>query len=606
MSKSSKHLVSYLAGSVALIAFAVYLPSLRNSFVEWDDSTYVIDNPFIRSLDITLFKRAFFEFYASNWHPLTWISHALDYAVWGLNPLGHHLTNSILHAMNVFAVVVLSTRIIRAHKEGKHAGASAFLDEQGILIAGGVTGLLFGLHPVHVESVAWVAERKDLLCALFFLLSIMTYTRYMDVITNEGDHKDSLSYVVNRQYLASLGFFALALLSKPMAVSLPFVLLILDWYPYKRVLSLKTGLAALVHKLPFIVLSLLSSVVTILAQKSSGAIASVAAIPLPTRLLVAAHSIMAYIGKMLLPTNLVPYYPYPEHVTAWSSEYLVPLVLLVGITAVCVMIAKRQKAWLSVWAYYVLTLVPVLGIIQVGGQAMADRYTYLPSLGPFLIMGVVAAGSFRWMNALVRWKRVATGIGLAIAILLFGYLSYGTFKQVRIWRSSIDLWNYVIQKVPEEVPLIYYSRGITFKKMGQKDRAIEDFDAVIAMDPTYYQAYNYRGILYGEEGSFDKAIEHFNKAIAIHPAYANAYANRGFTYAIIGQAHRALDDYNKAIELDEKFAAAYGERGNLYLRRGETGLALFDFQQGCDLGDRRSCASLEALRAIMTPDQKKE
>jgi hypothetical protein len=603
----SKNLKYYLAGSVSLIAFAVYLSTLQNEFVEWDDSTYVIENPYIRSFNIFFFRFAFFQFYASNWHPLTWISHALDYAIWGLNPLGHHFTNNILHAINSFAVVVLVARIMQAYRERTPVhGASASPDERGILIASGVTGLLFGLHPVHVESVAWVAERKDLLCALFFLLSMMMYTSYVNVVKNETDQKGSISPVFNKQYLFTLGFFVLALLSKPMAVTLPFVLLILDWYPFRIIQSLKTCRTALVHKLPFIALTVVSSIVTLLAQRTTGAIASMEAIPLSTRVLVAAKSLIVYVWKMTMPLNLIPYYPYPENISAFSSGYLLSLFLAVGITAICVVAARRQKLWLSLWGYYVLTLVPVLGIVQVGGQAMADRYTYLPSLGPFLAVGVAAAWSTSRVNSLRRWKLTVTIISSALAILLLVAMSYITVKQVRIWRNSIDLWNYVILKEPEKIPLIYYSRGIAFKKLGQRDKAVEDFDTAIATDPTYYQAYNYRGILYGEAGSFDKAIEYFNTAIAINQNYANAYANRGFTYAFIGQYHRALEDYNKAIELNERFTEAYRNRGNIYLRTGEVGLALKDFQRGCDLGDGKSCDASEALRTMRTPDQKKE
>ena len=603
--KISKNLNYYLAGSVSLIVFIAYLATLQNEFVEWDDSTYIIENPYIRSFNTTFFRFAFFNFYASNWHPLTWISHALDYAIWGLNPLGHHLTNNILHAINVFVVVVLVTRIMQAYRERTPVlDASSFPDERGILIAAGVTGLLFGLHPVHVESVAWVAERKDLLCALFFLLSVMMYTRYASVVKNKTNQEDSITRVFSKEYLFAFVFFVLALLSKPMAVTLPFVLLMLDWYPFKRIMSLKACLDAVAHKLPFIVLAIISSVLTILAQRAGGALVSTESVPLSQRLLVAAHSLIAYLWKILLPLNLVPYYPYPENVSALSSEYLLSLFLVVGITAICVVVARRQKLWSSVWGYYVLTLIPVLGIIQVGGQSMADRYTYLPSFGPFLAIGVVAAWISSWVNTLKRGKRRVTIFGVVITILLFVALSYLTFKQIRIWRNSIDLWDYVIQREPEKIPLLYYSRGIAFKKMGQRDKAIEDFDAVIAMDPTYYLAYNYRGILYGEVGSFDKAIEYFNKSIAINPTYANAYANRGFTYAMIEKYDRALGDYNKAIELNERFVEAYFNRGNVYLTTGNAELALRDFKNGCDLGDRKSCNSLEMLRTVKTPGPK--
>ena len=244
-----------IAGAVATVTFMVYLPSLQNGFV-WDDGAYVLKNIFIRSLNLHLLKSAFTGFHASNWHPLTWLSHALDYAIWGLDPLGHHLTNVILHALNTFLVVVLSVSLLEAREipplpepaparggdegEGEKAEERfTFHGSRFTLITAAVTGLLFGLHPLHVESVAWVAERKDLLCAFFYLLTILTYREYVKEIGILGSIT-SASRLFNRKYLMVIGFFTLSLLSKPMAVSLPLVLLILDWYLFGRIRSLKT------------------------------------------------------------------------------------------------------------------------------------------------------------------------------------------------------------------------------------------------------------------------------------------------------------------------------------------------------------------------------
>ncbi len=358
-----------LAGLISLTTFVVYLSSLQNAFVLWDDEYYVLENPHIRSFDLNFFKWAFFDFYAANWHPLTWISHALDYAVWGLDPMGHHLTNNILHAVNTFLVVLLVVRLLASRQADKltsSPGTSVSAEPPGAdnsrftihdsrfaLIAAGVTGLLFGLHPIHVESVAWVAERKDLLCALFYLLCIMEYARYADSTT-----PPSPSYLFSPanppecgkkkwqrrwRYLSALSFFILALLSKPMAVTLPFVLLILDWYPLQRIISLRTFKTAFIEKLPFIALSISSSILTILAQKAGGTIATIEAIPLSTRMLVAAKSLVAYIWKMIVPVHLLPYYPYPKDAALFSVDYISAIALTVAISAVCIVMAKKQK-----------------------------------------------------------------------------------------------------------------------------------------------------------------------------------------------------------------------------------------------------------------------
>ena len=594
----------YLAVAIAIISFLAYLPSLRNGFVEWDDSTYVAENPFIRSVNMNFLRRAFFEFYASNWHPLTWLSHALDYAIWGLNPFGHHLTNIIFHAVNTFLVVILIMRLIAARNGTAGMEQTVFSDNRAVLIAGGVTGLLFGLHPLHVESVAWVAERKDLLCALFFLLSMISYIGYIRVEGRGTVQENSISRFHDRQYLFAFGFFVLALLSKPMAVTLPVILLIVDWFPFERIESFRTFRPALLEKLPFLALSFLSSILTILAQKAGGAMASAEVTSLSTRVVVAAKSLIAYVGKMLVPLNLIPYYPYPQNVPLLSLEYLLPIAVVIGITAICAVIAmkRKQKLLLSIWGYFLISLLPVIGIIQVGGQSMADRYTYLPSIGPFLLAGLAVAWIMVKVGALNQLRLITTVVGATAVFFLLISLSYLTVRQITIWRNSIDLWNYVIEKEKEMVPLAYYSRGVALKKMGQRVKAGEDFDMVIALDPSYYRAYNYRGVLYGEDGSLDKAVEYFDKSIAINPSYASAYANRGFAYAIIGQYDKSLEDFNKAIELDQHFANAFFSRGNVYLKTGSTQLAVLDFQKACDLGNDNGCQAVHRINEGFHPE----
>ncbi len=369
----------YVAGFISLLTFLVYLSCLHNEFVAWDDNEYVYENPHLHPLNAAFVRWAFSAFYGDNWHPLTWVSHALDYAAWGLNPLGHHLTNNILHVVNTFIVVILVVKLLEAWRPSRHQDPPLHTSQQGsYIVIAAVTGLLFGLHPIHVESVAWVSERKDLLCAMFFLFSTLAYTKY--VSTGGG--------LRNKHYILVVFLFILALLSKPMAVSLPAVLLILDWYPFNRIRSMKSFLSALLEKLPLIALSIVSSVLTVLAQKAGGAIRPFEVTPLSSRLLVAAESLLSYLWKMILPLNLVPYYPYPKNISLFSAEYLLSIILVTGITAACIVMVKKQKLWLAVWGYYVITLLPVIGIVQVGDQAMADRYTYLPSISPFLITGL--------------------------------------------------------------------------------------------------------------------------------------------------------------------------------------------------------------------------
>ncbi len=539
----------YLAASVSVAAFVVYLSSLRNGFVEWDDSAYVYENVHIRSLTMAFLRWAFFDFHVSNWHPLTWISHAIDYALWGLNPVGHHLTNLILHSANAFLVVVLVMRLVKASETSAPRSAFPLLNETGMLIAGGVTGLLFALHPLHVESVAWVADRKDLLCALFFLLSLRAYISDASGADKEGVQQNSLPGWFRSQYLLSLGFFVLALLSKPMAVSLPLILLMLDWYPCRRIRSLRTFLTAFVGKLPFVALSLCSSTVTVLAQSAGRSVVPAEWAPLSTRALVAAKSLVAYLWKMLLPLNLIPFYPYPQNVSLSSPEYLLSIALVSGVTVICVVRAKRQRLLLAAWIYYVATLLPVIGIVQVGNTFMADRYSYLPSLGPFLVAALGAAFVVKKADALGKGALPAKILFLVAVVLALVSLSWLTVKQAGIWKNSITLWSYVIEKEPTRVPLAYYNRGLSYQREGQFYRAIEDYDRAAALDPSDYEALNNLGVLYGKVGLAEQAIEVFDKAILANPGYAVAYFNRGLFYSRAGNKDLAAEDYLKACQL---------------------------------------------------------
>ncbi len=589
----------FAAASVALMTLLAYLPALQNGFVNWDDDTYILENHHIRSFNGEFFKWAFLHFYGANWHPLTWISHAVDFALWGLNPLGHHLTNIILHAVNTLLVVLLVYRLLSLSNETARIREQwAFLQERTTLVAAGITGLLFGLHPVHVESVVWIAERKDLLCALFFLLSIIVYTGYVRTAYYETVPSNSLSPRFNKRYLLTLGLFILALCSKPMAVTLPAVLLILDWFPFKRIRSWKTFLAVCFEKLPFIALLFISSILTILAQKSGEALQPMEFAPLSTRALVAAKAIIAYLGKMIVPLNLIPFYPYPQNLSPLSSEYFVPIALVVMITIACVLSIGKQRIWSSIWSYYVVTLIPVLGFVQVGTQAMADRYTYLPSIGPFILLGLGTAWGMSKIDALARLRLFFKIVGAAAVILALLSLSYLTFRQTLIWKNGLSLWTYVIEKEPE-ISRAYNNRGLVYSDMGQFDRAIEDFDRSISLNPTLDIAYNNRGVLFGRMGQFDKAIGDIEKALALNPSFFLAFNNLGINYAKKGSFDKALEQFNKAIMLNQDHGMAYFNRGLLYMKTGNNKLAVSDYQTACRLGNDNGCNALELLTSGM-------
>ena len=609
-----------IAVFVGLLTFAIYLPALRNQFVNWDDDLYLLDNPCITHLGPEFWRWAFFTFYGSNWHPVTWISHALDYAVWGWNPLGHHLTSIILHAINTSLVVLFTAKILGIRKERTpDPPKPEFLAERFALVATAVTGIFFGLHPIHVESVVWISERKDLLCALFSLLAILSY---VTGIMKESELTNRFGFS-NRWYLFALGLFLLALLSKPMAVTLPFVLLILDWYPVHRIASYKTFLAACIEKIPFFVLSIISSIITFLAQSSGGSIVSVQSVPLTTRVVVGIRALIAYLGNIVAPIHLLPFYPYPRNVSLLSPEYALPLFFAIAVSALVLFMAKREKLYLAAWGYYIVTLLPVLGIVQVGGQFMADRFLYLPSLGPFMILGVIAAHISRAAGT-IKGKILGAQLFCPFAaILLLAALSYVTIAQIGIWKTSVDLWSAVITTQPNPAPLAYYNRGqafmntgqienairdysaaitlnsfyqeavynrgIAYEKIGAFDLALRDYDRALELNPSNYQALNNQGTLYGKSGSYDLSIECFNRALAINPRYPESYFNRGLTFSLMGKSRDALDDFSHTINLNPQFAQAYFQRGNIYLQLDRKTDAIADFHKACDLGIKEAC-----------------
>jgi len=520
--------------ATALVTFVVYLVSLKNGFLEWDDGTYVADNPHIRQIGADFFHWALFEFHGANWHPLTWFSHALDYSAWGLNPAGHHLTSVILHALVTALVTVLAARLIFA---GQQWGDGS-RDETLCLRGAALTGLLFGLHPLHVESVAWVAERKDLLCALFYLLAIIAWLRHAAAAGSADT--PAASPLRSRGYLAALCLFLLALASKPMAVSLPLVLLILDWYPLGRFAPGRRPSAILLEKVPFILLSGASSVITFMAQKSGEAVATLTSLPIPARLVTALTATIGYLGKMLFPVDLIPFYPYPRHISLFTPVGVTALVAVAAITVWCIRTRTKERFWLAAWGYYLVTLLPVIGIVQIGRQSMADRYTYLPSIAPFLLAGVLIAAVLR------RAEKSPTAGVLArgVVLLLMGGMAFATVRQIGVWRDGITLWTRVIDRYSgEENELLGFSiafnnRGIALHGSGKREAALVDFSRAIelAPDDSYYLN---RGTVFLKGKEYDRALADYREAIRLNPANSSASYNIACIHSLGGRTEEA-------------------------------------------------------------------
>lgn len=526
----------------ALAVFLIYIPALWGGFVNWDDSAYVYENVHLGSLDL---RWAFSAVVVGNWLPLTLLSYVLDHSLWGYSPFGYHLTNNILHSLNTGLVFLLGLRLAQARKASVFASVALSL----------TTALLFGLHPLRVESVAWVSERKDVLCAFFFLLSVLSYLRYAAGLKMGW-------------YVSSLALFILALMSKPMAVTLPAVLLILDFYPLERLgASLKR---ALVEKVPFFLLSGASAAIALFAQGSSGAMASIDAYPFLLRALVALRALGFYVFKSVFPSGLAPFYPLPAR-DAFVDHYLVASVALIIVVIIISTAAlKRTKALSAAWLYYLVMLLPVIGLVQVGSQAAADRYTYLPIIGPSLLAGALVA---ILSERLYRSRSSAVYALLLAVLMVFAALSALTIRQAGFWRDSIALWSREIAVYPQAY-LAYSNRAFAHDDLGMYTEAIRDYSAVIRMKPDNAAAYNNRGLIYDRLKLYMEAISDFDRAIAAKPGYALAYNNRGNAYRSIGELSRAIEDFQRAASLAPTLPEPYINLASAYTAAGETGLAI--------------------------------
>lgn len=556
-----------VAISVAIITFLVYLPGLKNNFVNWDDGIYVYENNAIRTLDSGFLKWAFTNEVAGLWHPVTMLSFALNYAVGGLESFGYHLVNNLFHALNTFLVFVLTFKVVKQYNA----------DESGVkkaVITGIVTSLLFGIHPIHVESVAWVSERKDVLSAFFYLLSLLTYVSYASA------NKSRKHFF----YWGCLAFFALAVMSKPMAVSLPIVLLILDFYPLGR-LTVTTIRTMLIEKLPFFLLSLLASSATIWAHLLGKGLPSLEQFTFFYRVLTAVRGYMFYIVKMILPFDLAPLYPLPSQIMLFSMEYLGPLMLWLMITFLSIWLTKKSKLFFVVWGYYIVTLIPVIGIIQVGRQAAADRYTYLPSIGLFFLAGLGVAQLCQRLT-----KKQVLIVFVAVIVPVLGILTKMTVQQIAIWKDSLSLWSHEIRIFPHAAPIVYNYRALFYDKSGNSQQAMQDYNKAIELDPQLGEVYDNRGSLYFTIGDHQSAMRDYNKAIELNPQYDKAYYNRGTAYNSLNYYHQAIEDFTKAIELNPKDSIYYTNRGSAYNSIGSNKEAVNDYITAIELNPKDAYA----------------
>ena len=527
---------------LVVATLAVYNSVNQHPFVNYDDDRYVVDNPHVHAgLSWETISWAFTTTEQANWHPLTWLSHVVDYQLFHANPAGHHFISLVIHALNaalLFLLLVYATNRV---------GPSLFV------------AALFALHPINVESVAWIAERKNVLSTFFFLLTLGVY----------GWYAQKPAW---RRYLAVATLFAMGLMAKPMVITLPCVLLLLDYWPLNR----KFGPRLLIEKLPLFALSAASAVITMLAQRTGGAMRSTIQFSPSVRVENAIVSYANYLWKSIWPARLAPIYPHPgESLPAWqiAVSFLVLLTMSVVATKF-----RGQRYLLTGWLWFLGTLVPVIGLIQVGDQAMADRYAYIPLIGIFVMIAYAAAD----LTSSTKMQAHVWTVAAACVLAAFSFLTY---RQLGYWSNNYDLWTHTLA-VTKNNFIAEDNLGGALVLQGRTDDAYPHFQAAAAINPRDPMSHSNLGAYLEEHKRFREAVEQYQTTIALtnDPALlASTYANLGSAYRELGDESKADDGYREALRLNPAQYNAYVGLGRLRERQHRLDDAIANYSQAVAL-----------------------
>jgi protein O-mannosyl-transferase len=534
--------------ALAGITWTVFGQTLRHDFINYDDDLYVYENPNVVSgLTQPAILWAFTHAHAGSWHPLTSLSHMLDCQVYGLNAGGHHFTNVLLHTLAVVLLFLFLQKVTRA------PWRSAFV------------AAVFAVHPLRVESVAWIAERKDVLSGVFFMLTLLAYARYVS-----GER--SLP-----RYLLVAFFFALGLMAKPMLVTVPLVLLLLDYWPLCRFGSRPLGNAAnfarrspfsglVAEKIPLFLLSLLSSLLTWWAQRIF--MRSTSEIPLVPRAENAIVSYVRYLQQLLWPADLAPFYPHPQALPLLLV--IAAAALLVAISAVVLYYGRRRPYLTTGWGWYLIMLLPVIGLVQVGEQALADRYTYLPQIGIVLAITWTAAdvtAGIRQLQRFVAFTAVAVAVTLA----------WCASHQTRYWRNSESLWLQTLA-VTENNALAHNNLGSVWWRSGRVDDAIREYEAALKITPESPLARNNLGSAFLKQGKAAEAIQEFQRVLSRDPQSITGRFNLAGALLRSGRATEAVAEYEKALAIKPDFAQGHLALGHALMRDERVADAIAQFK----------------------------
>jgi hypothetical protein len=499
-----------------------------HEFVTFDDGLYITENIRIQSgMNLENIAWSFTTIHSSNWHPLTWMSHMLDVSLFKMHPGSHHLVSLFFHLVNSLLLFFV------------------FRQMTGDIWPSAFVAALFAIHPLHVESVAWVSERKDVLSTFFGMLTLLSYGRFV----KSG---------IRRSYISALLFFILGLMAKPMLVTLPFVMLLLDYWPLCRIKFKKNLHSAsyvdknislfdlVIEKIPFFIIAAASCILTFYAQRSGGSVATLEVFPLGLRIGNAAVAYINYIAKMFYPVHLSAFYPHPYSLPMWQVAGAVLLLML--ITWACILTVNKRSYLLVGWLFYLGTLFPVIGLIQVGEQAMADRYTYIPLIGIFVML------AWGMHDLLDKWRRKEKIVVLGAA-LLFPMLILTTWLQVRHWSDSIRFYEHMI-KVNSNNYLAHYNLGEVLAEHGKRKEAIRHYIQTLRIKPGHVGALNNLGNALLIEGKYRQAISHYTAALKLVPDDPEIHNNLGVALIQEGKFDQAIDHFIIALKIKPDYGEA--------------------------------------------------
>jgi protein O-mannosyl-transferase len=577
----SRWLSSFVVpAALALTTLIVFLPALNAEFVNWDDDVNFLLNPNYRGLGAAQLQWMFTNFLMGNYIPFTWMTFGLDYVVWGMNPAGYHLTNILLHAANAVLFYFIALHLLRLSMPGCPA------DEFGAPILGSAFAtLLFAVHPLRAESVAWITERRDVLSGLFCLAAVLTYLQYCGVPHRQtGRTRNAPGW-----YWASLGLFVLALLSKSMAMTLPAILLLLDAYPLRRLGGVGSSrrwlpsTSVVVEKLPFFLLSLVAAYTSLVAIDLATQVASRSgAIPWNAdatvevssidRVAISANALLFYLWKMAVPLGLSPFYqlPPPSGFEIWPALISFAVVFLV--TAIVIVGHRRWPALAAAWVGCIVMLSPVISVPEIA----ADRYTYLACTGWALLCGGGLASAWRYYQRRNIDARVSASLA-RLAFAVVAALGALTWNQVRVWRDSETLWAHAVAAWPSSRS--YYKLGEALAQRGKWAKAIENFEAALRINPRYIYAHTALGFIFANQGKLTDASEQFDDALQIAPRFARAHTGLGLVFAWQGKLNEASDHFRRALESAAGDAQAHFYLGLVLKKQGQWGEAAAHFRQ---------------------------